>query len=511
MSRPFPYTYISCPCTDTSTPVCLSKRRGVDEVTRNLAKTPLGAGDDAEEEEERTFDPRSPRSNYSLYPLEHLLYCEDCHQIRCPRCVLDEIVCWFCPNCLFEVSSTMVKMEGNSWNTSDIGILFDRPSNITHQLERVANGGVPGFAEERAQARKKVIAGEDIPEGFAWDVDLTPDERFGKLKHFYLTQLVNSSSSSNSLDLSNSYGYGSPGALSRIMGLYSGITGYGNKKSKARSMPMREASTVADGLKLLERDESVIEKMKQAKWDDTTSLSQRAEQRYPHRFLSHILVKPESKVQTTRFRIRLVALNYIPTMNLRQLQPILKDYNALPPLKPIQFLLTLHNPLFDPIRITLATPSHTPGRFASKVTILCPEFEIGANTDVWDEALSTGSKEKRRTKAESSEGQAEAGKIWEKGRNWTTVVLEVVPASLDPTPKLPSLPEETEQESTTEDTVLEEDDDVLEIPLFVHAEYETEAAADGSGGVAGAEKEKEKRELAYWCVLGVGRIAHSAS
>jgi dynactin-4 len=192
------------------------------------------------------------------------------------------------------------------------------------------------------------------------------------------------------------------------------------------------------------------------------------------------------------------------------------DYNALPSLRPIQFLLTLHNPLFDPIRITLATPSHTPGRFASKVTILCPEFEIGANTDVWDEALSAGGKEKRRTKAESSEGQAEAGKIWEKGRNWTTVVLEVVPASLDPIPKLPSQKEGSEEDPTpaTATATLVEDDDVLEIPLFVRAEYEADVTADGgdaSGGIAGAEKEKEKRELAYWCVLGVGRIAHSGT
>ena len=95
-----PYTYFQCPCTDTSVPA------------RELGGTDTAGGEEIYEDD-RTFDPRAPRANYSLYPLEHLLYCEDCHQIRCPRCVLDEIVCWYCPNCLFEVPSSSVKSEGN--------------------------------------------------------------------------------------------------------------------------------------------------------------------------------------------------------------------------------------------------------------------------------------------------------------------------------------------------------------------------------------------------------------
>jgi dynactin-4 len=45
----------------------------------------------------------SQASNY-LYPLSRLYFCEDCHQIRCPSCVQDEIVSYYCPNCLFEVT-----------------------------------------------------------------------------------------------------------------------------------------------------------------------------------------------------------------------------------------------------------------------------------------------------------------------------------------------------------------------------------------------------------------------
>ena len=129
MSRPFPYTYISCPCADTPIPDPARKRRSRESPTKPRPENPISGANEAEkeregkrdaaadleevEEEERTFDPRSPRSNYSLYPPEQLLYCEDCHQIKCPRCITEEIVCWYCPNCLFETPSSMVRSEGN--------------------------------------------------------------------------------------------------------------------------------------------------------------------------------------------------------------------------------------------------------------------------------------------------------------------------------------------------------------------------------------------------------------
>ena len=100
MAQPFPYTYYSCDCYDSTVGGPPSKRVSQPSPTE-------------EEEDERTFDPRNPRASYSLYPLDHLLYCEDCRQIRCPRCVIEETLNWFCPSCLFEVPSSMIKSEGN--------------------------------------------------------------------------------------------------------------------------------------------------------------------------------------------------------------------------------------------------------------------------------------------------------------------------------------------------------------------------------------------------------------
>lgn len=90
----FPYSYYRCSCNSTAP----------------------GVPDDEEDEDadqDETFDPSDPRSDYCLYPLDSLMWCDDCHDLRCPRCTVEEIVCWYCPNCLFEVPSSTVKSEGN--------------------------------------------------------------------------------------------------------------------------------------------------------------------------------------------------------------------------------------------------------------------------------------------------------------------------------------------------------------------------------------------------------------
>lgn len=99
-----PYTYIQCPCSD---PANLSRHSHSDPTTPSATEE-LDAF-------ERPFDPRAPRAAYSLYPLEYLLYCEDCHQIRCPRCIAEEIVTYYCPNCLFEVPGSNIKSDGNRY------------------------------------------------------------------------------------------------------------------------------------------------------------------------------------------------------------------------------------------------------------------------------------------------------------------------------------------------------------------------------------------------------------
>ncbi|KAK3295208.1 dynactin subunit 4 [Chaetomium fimeti] len=613
-----PYTYIQCPCSDFST---LGRPSDPNPPTGTEAEV------DDDGDDDRTFDPRAPRANYSLYPLEYLLYCEDCHQIRCPRCIAEEIVTYYCPNCLFEVPSSNLKSEGNrctrscfqcpvcigplavtsvetkpdpsllaapdnaaaphagpyaltcsycAWSSAEVGIQFEKQNGIHAQLAKLRNGGATRLtAKERKERRKDpsyrsqhTTEGPGAPHETE-DLDL--ETQFANLKAFHQGQLVDPNSADTGLTALGDLGFSSPTSLSRIMSIYTGGS-LQDKKAKSRVGAMREALDANEGFQVARLDESAaIEALRSEGHDGTASAAQLADQppnlgeghlhgrgRFtpglrPIPYLlrtkrskrcpvcRHIISKPEAKVQATRFRIRLVAGSYIPSIAIRPLAlgsgsgsggggtsasgPAVPGA-LLEPLRPAHYLLTFKNPIFETIKVTLGAPAKTPGRLASKVTVLCPDFEIDANTDVWDEALNQGGagggggaggaggggggeRERRRRRGEDGaaggggggggsqsninhQNQLEVGKIWERGRNWVSIVVEVVPASLRLEPG---------------DAPLTEDEDILEIPMFVRVEWEGEAGGDEVGSVATRDREaREKRELAYWCVLGLGRI-----
>lgn len=441
------------------------------------------------------------------------------------------------------------------WSTLDIGIEFEKHTGITQQLARIKNGGkvVPTLRErERERDRRRDGRGSSKPDDLDEEEDvlspgaskataetpIDPDdlaERFSNLQAFYKTQLTDGFGR-GSYGTPGDLNYSSPSSLTRIMNLYN-RTGSRRGGKEDKPKPMREAYGLEEGIKVYDPadDQRMISRLAEVGWEGTLTAEQQSRQLQPQtklmedvrpvatllrtkrirrcRTCRQIVSRPEPKVQSSRYKIRLLALNNIPKLSIRALsaastnpslpssvQPtsaVQFDYAKLKPLMPTQFLLTLRNPLFDSIRVTLATPATTPGRVASRVTILCPQFDVGANTDVWNEVLETSSSSNRKPAIEAGSNvyapvQAEAGKVWERGRNWTSVIVEVVPGTLPAN--------------------LEEDEDVLEIPVFVRAEYETEASEDKKGdrpslgGADGAKPGMEKREEAFWSVLGVGKI-----
>lgn len=575
MAQSFPYTYYACDCYDNNT-ITSAKR-----ASQILAEA---------EEEDRTFDPRHPHSNYALYPLEHLLYCDDCQQIRCQRCVIEETLNWYCPGCLFEVPSSVVKSDGNRctrncfncpvctspmmvnsienpdapsatggpyilscpychWSSVEIGIEFEKHTGVYSQLARIANGGKPlstSKEREKERERRKELESRQrdsrnllspseestASESHREYVPPSRDDRFSNLSAFYKSQ-IEAQTPSNPFS-AHDLNFSSPSAYSRIMNMYSS-TG-AKKQKRGKPTPMREAASELEGLYVFDSasDNAAIERIKRDGRSNTLSQTQKLAQIDPHaqfedelrpiptllctkrskrcRSCRHILSKPESKITSTRYKIKVLALSHIPRLSIRALPssatpatpttPTFSQtpfsYSNLRSGIPTHFLLQLSNPLFDNIKVTLATPSTTPGKVQTRVTILCPQFEVGANTDVWDDALS--SSQPSATRSAAADGQIEAGKIWDRGRNWTSVVIEVVPGFLRPV---------TSFGQTDQVDELDEDDDLLEIPIFVRLEFETEANVEerGLGDSRGSKGEKEQREAAFWTVLGAGRIA----
>ncbi|KAK5173855.1 uncharacterized protein LTR77_002536 [Saxophila tyrrhenica] len=573
MTTAFPSSLYACPCSDlSSAPTPSSKRASIQPNTLELS------GDQA-------FNPHSPRANYALYPLSDLLYCEECDEIRCPRCWTEEILYWYCPNCLFDVPSSTVKGDGNrcsrscyncpscttplqitqvshrdegllkptdaaggdetyvlqcqycDWSSLEIDVRFSKPTKITEQLAKQRKARVSG-KEDTAPSDKKVTA---------------PDDVFASLVSFYKDQLDESGDSRN--PYSNSP-YNSPANLARIMSLYGGLSYNALKKTREKPQPMREALGAPEGLFSFGTDRSdteIISRMQTSGWDATPTAEQQLSAPVNHdiRFADelwpsatqlrtrrakrckncrHIIARQEPKVGNMRYKIRLLAMNYIPRLSIRPLHPTMPltnpafnlkpempQHELLQPHKAQQYVLTIRNALFETVKISLATPATTPGKVASRVTILCPSFTVGPAGDVWDEALSASAEPNsdggRKAamasltgSSESSDRQPEAGKIWERTRNSTSVIVEVVPGALQ---QPPSIVRKTDKELADEE--LEEDDDVLEVPVYVRTEWEMEVkpgeSVQAKKDANAMPGEKVGKELGYWVVLAVGRIA----
>lgn len=439
--------------------------------------------------------------------------------------------CFNCPICTAPLAVSSLDTETNgaagpwilacdfcNWTTLDVNIRFEKPTSLHSQLAKLRNKPPSSI----------FTSDSSTPENSALLPSSDPSSQYAALKGFYQTSLGRSNSSNPLASPTADSAFNSPSSLARIMSLYTGLGSYG-RKAGAKAASMRDAADLSEGQRLIDPAAELvtIARTHAAGWLGTTTATQRSAQvaapslRFVDelrpvptllrtkrsrrcRACRHLLVKPEAKVQSTRYKIRTVATGAVPSMTVKPLAGgggggggvggggSTIDLEALAPSTPLQFLLTVKNAMFETIKVSLATPSVTPGRWGSRVTVLCPEFEVGKNADAWDEALEDGGGRRVSRPARTREGEvrvAEAGKVWEKGRNWTSVVVEVVGA------RIGALESE-----------LEEDEDVLEIPVFVRIEYEGEVAGEDAVA-ADSESKKEKRELAYWCVLGVGRLA----
>lgn len=437
------------------------------------------------------------------------------------------------------------------WNTLEIGIKFDKSTNIRAQLDKTENGGGERCPSKLPEPDRKSSLSREPFSPVAQQDNLDPMDkveasppsdpasRFNALRSFYKDQLTTSAGLDPSLPASAAdFANSSPSSLARIMNLYTPLGTSAMKKSNQKPTTMRESLTPSEGLSL-PNPSAPTSSLEQEPFTSTTSPTQRLAQNPTSlgnatsrhvkdlrpmpallrtkrnkrcKECKHILVRPEFKPTSTRYRIKLIALNYIPLVSLRPLNPpggskittsIDGDDVILGSAKPSQWILTLRNHLFDPVQVSLGTPSVTPGKHGHRVTILCPQFEVGANSDVWDDALNSKDAQEAIASPDGGRGEQVAGKIYERGRNWTSVVLEIVPASIVKIRQL----DETEQIGEGD----QEDEDVIEVPVRVRLEWKQSDPSGTEGEKKKSEKLTEdgvdegRRELAYWMVLGVGR------
>lgn len=121
---------------------------------------------------------------------------------------------------------------------------------------------------------------------------------------------------------------------------------------------------------------------------------------------THILIKPEQKAQSVRYKIKLNAGSYLPAIKValphlitiaedearqalapkkigdRNRQPPPVELNGLIPGKTYSFKLALSNPLYDQIQVRLSTPRVHSGGFI--ISLPTSGFPIAPFAEAWE-------------------------------------------------------------------------------------------------------------------------------
>lgn len=500
-------------------------------------------------------------------------------QTRCAR------NCYQCPECtaLLAVTAvpkseadhgTYLKPEGADartaeafllqcqycdWSTLDIDLTFTKPTKIAEQLAKYRQA-----RQSSVSAASPDTASEDVKTVSSTPISHDLDTAFANLTAFYKTQLATSRDAQPHLSgpyttsataSNNTTPYTSPSNLHRIMSLY------GNnslqQKPTAKPQPMREAQDPAEGLFTYTPTQTPSHPFQDPHDLLPRPFSLRTRRGKRCRTCRQILARPETKPPSLRFKIRSPALHHIPRLLLKPLNPpvpaplpetfrlrveekgdraaSLSASEGYKQGTPEMYVLIVRNPIFEPVKITLATPAFAPARAGAggagaRVTVLCPSFTVGAAGDVWDEALGGTAEGGRgaameRLVGKGGEGRLpEAGKVWERGRSWAGVVVEIVRGGERSGTKGDGNPQFGNGDGDGEE------DEVLEIPVFVRADWtghSAESTGDGAAGGGDGRDGKHARqearrttperkqqhggedsvkipfELGYWCVLGL--------
>ncbi|KAK9694202.1 hypothetical protein K7432_013528 [Basidiobolus ranarum] len=459
------------------------------ETTHSLHKDEIESGKESDSSEENELDtPPFDLSEHDVHlvtqPLSKLYFCESCHQLRCPRCVQSEIVCYYCPNCLFEVPTASVKYEKNRCGRN----CFECPlcSNTLSVVlsEKSSTQGSPETPESLYYlhcgvcrwSSKEIEMTFERPTGLAMQLQKTEDEQpdvqeFDNLKqHFERFFRANNPPSL-------------PPSLLSIPGV-SGFTKTSmllhtqQQQQQQEVTPYKSDVVVADDKDLIEElinmtDSSEITTLEQ-RLKQLNTQSYRTTGLYPQRIhlrtkrskrcksCRHILIKPDQKAQATRFKIKFTAMLYVPIINIVN-QPYLEIG------KPTQVILKFTNPLEQEMEIILATSQVTKDNQA-QISVLAPQFKVYPYADMleFDE-------EERRRRLVSETNNSTIG-IHERKLNTTSIIIEVVPQA--------------------------------EVKNFMFPMLVTYSYTLKSDSEDGESETLTKKKYSFWTIIGLGSVDH---
>ncbi|KAI8873022.1 dynactin p62 [Ramicandelaber brevisporus] len=472
------------------------------------AVTSPSVGPEVAEERSAPFEPRSKQLAFNAHPLSHLLYCEECHAVRCNRCTISEIAAYYCTSCLFETPSASVLTEKNRCSRNcfecpvckqTLLVLGDAPSTAAAAATAATAASASVSESEDSDVKpyylscaacrwdsREVGVAFRKPTGLSMQLQKRDDDaddvqEFDNLRTFFENAFKNNSNASatggssttasgssafaalaarrstlagRSLtsSLPSSYGIGGRGRNSRGTSSSASTAAASNKTGDilppytAKRNQQEDHDMVGELMSITSLDQ--VTSYEQRTASDPNKHSYRLSSLFPQRVplktkvvkrcrqCSQILIRPEPKVQSTRFKIRQCAISSLPNITLARTP----KEGSVPSFKVDQettLYLRFSNPLHYSMSIALAVPSADENgsnaividdedgvgssaysECLARVVIPVPEFDVSAGGDLWtlDEASSP-----------SISSSSLAGSIIRSG-NTTQVAVKVTPS-----------------------------------------------------------------------------------
>lgn len=254
---------------------------------------------------------------YSVYAC---LYCTHCSQLRClNNCSLQQVVSYFCPNCLFEVASSTSHAERATCSRN----CFQCPCctallNITTQLDDTLTLSCTACGWDSYAALGMKL---DKPVGVAaqvskWTQHLMPSNKDFASAREFMQQLANNDALVQARLQSKPRVYDDP-----VAPIYTPSEEYGAIIEKAdwKAAEMQELMNFAQ----LTTTES-IPRLSQRLNQWPTTLTQKVYSALPQRMklrakwlyrcveCQHIMSKPDTKAQSIKYKIRTLAIEHVP-------------------------------------------------------------------------------------------------------------------------------------------------------------------------------------------------------
>ncbi|KAJ2358956.1 hypothetical protein IWW50_000350 [Coemansia erecta] len=379
-----------CPCTGcmrtTDAPAEVNKQQPhLVESLKEESKAPLDANTQQQLAILRTW------------PIEKLYYCDDCSEVRCPRCVVEEPAGYHCPNCLFDVPTASVRSEKNCcarncfqcpvcthvltvvegessqndggrscytlscavcmWDSREIGWEFEKPTGISAQIERMR-------------------AGEPAAKEYASLLDYWRTVQ-------RTSAAAASTAGSHSLTSSVSFKHRLAAA-----GAHGGPTSVDSLPPYNAACYVDSDAELPEGFKTLE-DASVIPFASDLRNKEPQRIRLHMKMSRRCRICHHILIKPEPKAQATRFKIQLMAANFLPTITLPNALPapkgrgLLLEHLNTTPLQvgsTASIVLRFANPLYTEMDVSVDAGDLD----AAQTDILAPRFTLPPFAELWE-------------------------------------------------------------------------------------------------------------------------------